>query len=235
MPNPHTEKNILDQFLSDPKILDALTKETLRDGIQIALREGGNKGAGEILRLVAEELSSKSWAAESFRERVGLSGNGERLDRFGIVVSPRRVEYVTDGNSPLDMLRSFDDLHRVRWGRGIVSPEAFDLWRQDVRFVSPSPAGVSVRVEVNVPGSTSMNRRCQEESGWNDVPLHELAMGAAACSLVTGSSLLDGLVVRASNGALIQYHDGIHPRTYFSDAADPRVSASRRFALSDPR
>jgi len=108
-----------------------------------------------------------------------------------------------------------------------IRPGTLKRWADDPRFEGGLPPNRRVSLEV-VPDSAVMTRELQEQRGFNDVSIAELALADAAFLLVTGKHLVAGGSVRGSNGTVRAIEGGLREDPNDDGERHTDVFASRR-------
>jgi hypothetical protein len=108
-----------------------------------------------------------------------------------------------------------------------VRPGTLKRWADDPRFEGALPPNRRLSLEV-VPDSAVMTRELQEQRGFNDVSIAELALADAAFMLVTGKHLVSGGSVRGSNGTVRAIEGGLREDPNDDGERHTDMFASRR-------
>lgn len=165
-------------------------------------RESFDPSGNRMLPLFAARYDDQTQPPE--KEPVTLQSRKEALMReFGIVpVGVGKVRLVLNGVARIEFLRQVHAVASDLHGRGAVDPWALDWWSRHSAFTDPSPKGLDISINGNVPGSWEYPRRIQKALGWNNVELCNLAVAHAAYFLATGEDLFCSDSTRACNGTL---------------------------------
>ena len=149
------------------------------------------------------------------------------IEKFGIeVVGEGKVRLALNGASRIEFLNQVQEIASELHGRPAIYADRLSKWANDNTFTAKPKKDLEIAVDGNVKGSTKMTRTEQEEKGWNNVDLCDLAVAHAAYFLATGKDLFGANVVRARGGGLYFLADGLSVGPYGGDFPRNYVAAS---------
>ena len=133
-------------------------------------------------------------------------------------------------------LEAAQTLGRQLFNRNLIIPGRLISWTRNPVFTETSHHPIRIGVDCNIRRSTTMTRSEQEQHGWNDAPLCDLALAHVAAHMATGKDIFEGNIVRARQGALYFHPDGLgNVPFFFDEMRSPLIAASRAVSSPAPR
>lgn len=208
--------------------------------VEKKLEEAGDRGNLAEAKEALSELSLRTKAFEDLRARL------TPLDLFiakycVMALDEHTVSLVIPkGMSRIEMLQESQSisvaLHEANPDRYMAAqaiwPILVEKWESECSFTEVIQKSLPLKIDGNVKDSTNMTRAEQEDKGWNNTALQDLAMAHAAFYLLTGKDLFQGNAVRSAGGALDFISNGLIVHLYIDGHCRNDVSASR--SLSTP-
>lgn len=205
--------------------------------------------AGQLaLQFVLEQVQKGDLPQEVLKEiRDALPNTGEEADtdmapereafvaKYGIRVLADSQVAVTlpAGSTRIEFLREAQELAPKLYGQNAILPDRLQNWSGARVFTDAIEGALSLAIDGNVKDSTGQTRSEQEEEGWNNVDIQDLAVAHAAYFIATGKNLFAGNIVRARGGALYFYSYGLDVTLNYLDHCSYIVVAASR-ALPSP-
>ncbi|RIL12309.1 MAG: hypothetical protein DCC75_00665 [Proteobacteria bacterium] len=201
------------------------------------LAKSPENAAQLALEFVRQKVESGDLSREALKElRDAILDttdlNAEKqafLDRYGIkaLAESQVALVIPKGVSRIQFLQEAQALVREQDERDLVWPDRLKSWAGDRAFTNTTTETLKLAVDGNVKGSTNHTRRQQEEKGWNNVEIQDLAVAHVAYFIATGKDLFAGNIVRARGGALNFISNGLDGGYSYDDRSYTFVSASR--------
>lgn len=160
-----------------------------------------------------------------------VSRRGELMKHFEIVVDEAAgaVRLNLGQTAPIDFIRAAGEISLELHSRRAVGDLTLDRWSRNPDFKAPLGASGALHIQGAAPESLNMSRTEQTNAGLNNVTPAELAAAHAAYFLATGEDIFKNLHVRASQGVLRFFRDGVHHYSDdFIDAGFHDVAASKK-------
>jgi len=198
-------------IFTDPKVAPALA--ALLQKVQSGELEGLDNT--DTLTTLAEKVAP--YTADANEAKAELAARKEAfITKYEIeVLGKGQVAVNLNETTRIAFFREAQDLARELHGQNAIYTNRLEQWAQEEKFQA-SPEN-PLRVDGNVAKSTNMARTEQEEKGWNNVDIEDLAVAHTAYFIATGKDLFDGKIVRARGGALYFCDDGLDVISDYDD------------------
>lgn len=225
-----TSQQVTDKTEAVQGLISALNKspeEAGRLALEFVLEQV--KSGADLPKDVLQELIDAIPETTDGPDRKPSAEKQAFLAKYGIkVLAESQVALVLpQGVSRIEFLREAQKLANELHGQDAVWPNRLTNWAGFRAFTDTATEALKIAVDGNVKGSTNHTRRQQEEKGWNNVDIQDLAVAHAAYFIATGEDLFAGNAVRARGGALRFDSRGLDVDNYYVGDSYSFVSASR--------